>query len=182
MKKLIFIISAAVCLFACNVQKKQIADMEVYAVRYPDQFKILANTLVPCFTGAPKESIIIKHDTTNKTDTLLSKIIGDDTVFLTKTITKNKTIRDTVLKTDTVTDNRSIAALQATLSNIQGDLLTSKDNESKATKDAKDANSASIKWMLLFIGACIVILGYVAWKVYLFFAGGAEVGAIKKII
>lgn len=158
--------------FGCNVKKQQIAKMQVYAVRYPGPFKILANQLDPCFTGIAKADTIIHRDTTSiKGDTLINTVLRHDTAFITRTITlPGKTI--TVLKkiTDTVTNDRNTQAIEATakisadsLNIVKGQLIIYKTKANKFSLWFWIENGTIAAALLTFIGV----------KAYSFFSGGA---------
>lgn len=176
--KLILSLYTGLLLFAgCNTAKRQIASMEVYAVRYPDQFKVLANTLDPCFTGKLKSDTVIKIDSvivSGKTNVIYTKGKGDTII---KTITiqlpgKIKTVFTKVI--DTIPDNRAIQACQAS-EKIEADSLKQK-NILLQDKTKKANKRGLIMWILIVgIGLYIIV------KIYLFFSGGFATGIIKKL-
>lgn len=168
----------AFLLFAgCNTTKRQIASMEVYAVRYPDQFKVLANTIDPCFTGKLKSDTVIKIDSVivpGKTNVIYTKGKGDTIV---KTITiqlpgKIKTVFTKVI--DTIPDNRAIEACQAT-EKIEADSLRQKNI--LLQDKTKKANKRGVIMWALIIGIAL----YIIVKIYLFLSGGFATGIIKKL-
>ncbi|MDR3551239.1 MAG: hypothetical protein P4L31_07540 [Candidatus Babeliales bacterium] len=163
-----------------NQAAKEIARMQVYAIRYPPQFKILANTLDPCFTGVAKSDTIIHRDTTTiKGDTLINTVLRHDTAFITKVITlPGKTI--TVLKkiTDTVTNDRNTQAIEAT-AKISADSLNITKGQLTVYKAKADKFSL---WFWLengFLGLALLV--FVGIKVYKLFSGGAITSAITNI-
>jgi len=177
MKKLL-IIPILLLLFACNVQKRQIALMQVYAVRYPNDFKELANTLDPCFTGKAKSDTV----------TIKGK---SDTVHLAGSTTITR-IKDTVIKTitlpgerisipyyttihDTVTNDRANSAISAQIQ-IATNSLT------MAQTQLKDSQKAKSIWMWIAIGCTVLIIGGAVIKVYTLFTGGAAIKVAEKII
>lgn len=169
-------------LLSCNVQKQQINKMQVFAVRYPDAFKILANTLDPCFTGKAKSDTVIKIDsiiTPGQTNTIYTKGKGDTIV---KTITiqlpgKIKTKTTTIH--DTIPDMRAIEACHAT-EKIEADSL--RGNKVKLVTETKKANKYCL-WFWLengFFILCIVLC--IAWKIWSLSNGTAEVKAGASIL
>ncbi len=171
-------------LISCNVKKREVEKMQLYAVKYPPEFKILANTLAPCFTGQAKSDTVIKVVNQQLPgDTITNEVTRHDTVFATRTITKPGAIQTrTVTIIDTVQNDREIGALQATLGSVQSSLVLAQDSVSKAVIKQKTAESASTKWLLWFLGACTVITVFVSVKVYSFFAGGEVSGIVKRIV
>lgn len=161
----------------CNTAKRQIAQMEVFAVRYPDNFKVLANTLDPCFTGKLKSDTIIKIDSVivpGKTNVIYTKGKGDTII---KTITiqlpgKIKTVFSKVI--DTIQDNRAIQAYQAS-AQICADSL--KQTKSLLQDKTKKSDKRGLYMWLLIAGIGL----YIIVKIYLFFSGGFATGIIKKL-
>lgn len=174
MRKLIPL--AVILLFSCNVAKREVAKMEVYAVRYPNDFKILANTLNPCFNGKAKSDTILKHDTTiTAGSTTIENVFRHDTAFITKTIRlPGQTITNTITVHDTVTNDREEGALQATIRSVQ-DSLTIVKTQLKIKSHQADVR---LWWLIGLAVAGLIAIGV---KVYSFFSGGAVTGIIKKL-
>lgn len=182
---------AVLLLLSCNVQKQQINKMQVFAVRYPDAFKILANTLDPCFTGKAKSDTIIQY---GKIDTVItygnmpsfkldtSKMsFGHIVYYSVDTVIKTIKIKIPITKTitDTIPDMRAIEACHAT-EKIEADSL--RDNKVKLVTETKKANKYCL-WFWLENGFFILIIIVVAvWKVYGLFNGTAEVKAGANIL
>jgi len=179
MKPFLAVLSALLFLVGCNIDKRNQERMEVYAVRYPSQFKILTNTLDPCFNGIAKSDTVVvkgKPDTVitpGGTTTITS--IKKDTVYVTKTV--YKTVIQPVTKTihDTVSDNRALQSSQA-IYKIKSDSLVTVKAQLKQT-----SHSESI-WRLFTLVLGVFIIGFIVIKVYTLFSGGGEVSAIKKLI
>jgi hypothetical protein len=181
-KVILAALSGLIILTGCNTQKKEVERLEVYAVRYPNQFKVLANTLDPCFNGvAKRDTIIVK----GKADTVLTPgststvtTLGHDTVFVTKTVTtQGKTITVPIIKTirDTVINNRVLQATQALFS-IKSDSLVVVRTQLIQTR-----HSRSI-WMWIAIGCMGLILIFFIAKIVIFFNGGGYASVVKKVI
>jgi hypothetical protein len=187
MKGILASLSVLLILSGCNVDKRNVERMQVYAVRYPAPFKILANTLDPCFAGAAKsDTLIVK----GKADTVLTPgstsivtTLSHDTVFVTKTVTtQGKTITVPTIKTirDTVINNRALEAVQATFGIKSDSLVVVRTQLSQSTKKASKFELWF--WLLVGIeGAGIII--YAVIKIYAFANGGGiakEVGGLFK--
>jgi transcriptional regulator of met regulon len=177
-KAILAALSVLLILSGCNEVKR----MQVLAVRHPNEFKVLANTLDPCFTGVAKsDTIMVK----GKADTVLIPgstsivtTLRHDTVFVTKTVTtQGKKITVPIIKTirDTVVNNRALQATQATFS-IKSDSLVAVRTQLIQTK-----HSRSI-WMWLAIGCMALIIIFIVAKVVLFFYGGGYASVVKKVI
>jgi hypothetical protein len=181
-KALISFLAALLLFTGCNVQQREIRKLQVLSVRYLPQFKILANTLDPCFTGKAKSDTVIKIDsiiTPGQTNTIYTKGKGDTIV---KTITiqlPGKIKKETKTITDTIPDMRAIEACHAT-EKIEADSL--RDNKVKLVTETKKADKYCL-WFWLENGFFILIIIVVAvWKVYGLFNGTAEVKAGANIL
>lgn len=172
-------------LASCSAAKKEareIAAMQVYAVRYPGPFKILANQEDPCFPVAAKSDTVIKIDSViiaGKTDTVFTRGKGD-TIIKTITIKLPGTIKNTT-KTihDTIPDNRALQSCQAYSKRYSDSLITVKTQLAGKTKAA----SKYQLWFWLLAGSLMaLIVGFAVIKTYLFFSGGAIVKAGSGII
>lgn len=174
MKKLVLIPLIALC--GCNVQKRQIEKMQVFALRYPNEFARLSDLLNPCFDGTAKSDTII----TLHTDTLFEKGTSDtirinDTVHITKTLPgKQINHTRTVTIRDTVKDGRSEAYLKSQLQVKSDSLVISKTQLSEKTK-------AKNTWMWIAIGAILIIVINLSIKAYKFFTTGG-LSSLKSII
>lgn len=179
MKKLIII--PILLLFACNVAKRQIADMQVYAIRYPNDFKELANTLDPCFNGVVKADTIIvkgKADTVSLPgSTTISYIKGvGDTIIKTITQPGRQVIIPTfVTIRDTVTDDRALEAAKS-LYKAKSDSLIVAQTQLTQVKHGKNI------WMWICLGLGALVLIYCGIKVYTLFTSGTIVSTIKNIV
>jgi len=180
MKKLIILL-CSVIIVGCNVAKHQIADMQVYAIRYPNDFKTLANTLDPCFNGVAKSDTITikgKPDTISLPgSTVISYVKGvGDTIIKTITLPGRQVILPTfVTIRDTVTDNRALEAAKS-LYKAKSDSLIVVQTQLTQVKHGKNI------WMWLCLGLGALVLIYCGIKVYTFFTGGAVVSTVKNII
>lgn len=179
MKKLIII--PILLLFACNIAKRQITDMQVYAIKYPNDFKELANTLDPCFNGVAKADTIIVH---GKSDTVslpgstvvnYVKGVGDTII---KTITlpgRQVTIPTFTTIRDTVTDDRALEAAKSSYK-LKSDSLIVVQTQLTQTTHGKNV----WMWFALGLGALIII--FLGIKIYTFFTGGAVLSTLKNIV
>lgn len=163
------------------IAKHQVEKMQTFAVRYPGPFKILANTLDPCFNGVAKSDTVIKRDTTTiqgaTTETIAYR---HDTAFITKTITlPGKTITINKKITDTVTNDRQIDALQAQ-SQIKSDSLVIVKAQLGIYKTK--ANKFSLWFWLENSILALALLVFVGVKIYGLIYGGAAVGIVKRIL
>lgn len=175
MNRLLLFSAILAFLFGCKVDQRNIERMQVYAVRYPNQFKTLSNTLDPCFTGPAKS------DTTflpGKADTVLlpSEVIkgepgNPDTIRLPG---KKITVTNRVVIHDTVTNDRALQAIRATF-NIKSDSLVVVKTQLNQVK-----HSRSI-WMWTAIGAIFLIVIYIVARVVIFFNGGGIASILKKV-
>lgn len=172
------VLSALLLLTACNVQKREIAKLQVYSIRYPAEFKILANTIDPCFTGVAKSDTVIKigkADTVNLPGSTVITHVKDTVI---KTITlPGKKITQPVYTTihDTVTNDRALQACQSVQKGISDSLVVVK-TQLVSTK----GNLNIWRWIAICAGALILI--FIVVKVYAFFSGGAAASAIKKVV
>jgi hypothetical protein len=171
MKAILAALSVLLILSGCSAAKKAAREQEalqVYAVRYPDNFKQLAAIITPCNIGKAKsdttttvDTVIIKGETITKTET------RHDTVFTTTTIKEaGKNIVKKLAIHDTVTDNRALEALKASNRITEDKLLL-------ATKSFTEADSKASKfklWFWLLVGAVSI---YIIYSVYTFISGGA---------
>lgn len=179
MKQLLLFGAILGFLFGCNVDKRNIERMQVYAVRYPNQFKTLANTLVPCFNGKAKSDTVIttRFDTvTNTVDRIVPGAPGKpDTIYKSgKTIVKTITHKIT----DTIVNDRAIAALQSTNKITSDSLTITKTKLDTATKKANKFE----KWFWLIViieGAAMLV--FVGIKIYTLATGGAIAAMLKKV-
>lgn len=160
----------------CNVAKRNIERMQTYAVRYPDQFKILSNQLDPCFIGSAKSDTIIS----TSTDTLIKEgattiVRIKDTLYITKTL-PGKVITNTKTLSihDTIADGRALQAQQVQFKIKSDSLIVVKTN---AVRTAKNLSI----WRLIALCACAVILIFIVIRIYVFFSGGGAANIIKKI-
>lgn len=172
MRRLILI--PLIALFGCNVQKRQIEKLQVFALRYPNEFARLSDLLNPCFDGEVKsDTIISTHTDTLLVDGVTTTVRVKDTVFVTKTL-PGKTITNTRTVTikDTVKDGRAISYLNSQLK-VKSDSLVIVKTQMSQVKKTKNI----LMWIL--IGIAVVVVAYGAIKIYKFFSGGALKSLIK---
>lgn len=194
---------AALILFSCNpvkqIQKNDAGIDELKAKWIFDWVKANPCPGIPelrldsiCelyYYISPKDSLI---DNPNKDDCILRSSAYSDTGFRqtdTSLIYHSEIKSSISLKN---IDNRilvpyedtrlvkllqdSVRALQIRAANTTGSTVAKAQDCSAAISDA---NKRTNKWMWLFVAACVVIGGGIAWKIYGFFHGG---GIISKII
>lgn len=172
MKYLLLI--TAILFIGCNVQKRQVEKLQVFALRYPNEFARLSDLLNPCFDGEVKSDTII----TSHTDTLTIKGTSDtlrinDTVRITiKLPGKQITNTKKVVIHDTIPDGRKVNLLNSQLK-VKSDSLV------KATTQMSDAKKAKNTWMWIAIGAILIIVVSLSIKAYKFFTGGGLKSLIK---
>lgn len=150
MKYLLLI--CAVLVIGCNVQKRQVEKMNLYALRYQPEFKVLANQLAPCYDGTSKSDTVIIH---GKPDTLftpgkIDTVRYKDTVRITKTL-PGKQIKIPVTKIirDTVIDKRALGAQEAKFKIVSDSLVATK---TKLDREAKTASKYQLYFWLLVAG------------------------------
>lgn len=178
MRRLILIPLIALC--GCNVQKRQIEKMQVFALRYPNELARLSDLLNPCFDGTAKSDTVIKVDTINLTGTTTTVntvyVKGKaDTIIKTITIQlPGKIVNRTVTIRDTVKDGRSEAYLNSQLQ-VKSDSLV------KVTTILSQVKKDRNVWRLIAIGALLIIMTYIIITVYKFFTTGG-LSSLKSII
>lgn len=163
----------------CNTQQREIERLQVYSVRYPDQFKVLANTLDPCFPIKGKIDTVLKHDTTTTPGTTtIENVFRHDTLFITKTIKlPGQIVTNTITIHDTIPDNRSLEACQGKI-NIYVDSLK---HQNQALQDeTKKANKYSLWFWLIVIIEGVIIIGFIIYKIYGIVSGSTIINNIKK--
>jgi hypothetical protein len=177
MYKLLAFIGLLLIAAGCNVDKRNVERMQVYAVRYPAPFKVLANTLDPCFTGVAKSDTITKINTAVvKGDTVVTIVKLRDTIFkITRIQLPGQITTKTLSIHDTVTNNRAIQAAEVLFS-IKSDSLVVVKTQLSQTKHIRAT------WMWIAIGCMFLIVVYSAIKIYIFFTGVGITSSIKKII
>jgi hypothetical protein len=159
--------------FACNPVKR----LDSLAVQQPNEMARLANLLYPCFNGKAKSDTVYRTDsivTPSKRDTLVTRV--KDTVYKRIIIQlPGKVITRTLTIHDTVPDTRAKAALEAQATqDIQQTI--------KATTQLTDANKAKKTWLWIAIAEGVLIVGFLAVKIYLWFNGGSLVSGVKKLV
>ena len=178
MRTILALCALLLCGCASYIQKRNIARLDGYAVRYPAEMAKLSNQLYPCFNGKAKSDTVIVH---GKADTTFLKgdttvIIKHDTVF--KTITKPSlriVIPDYITIHDTVQDQRSLQACSLNAKVKADSLVIVKTQYATA-----DKNAHLYFWILVGIGA--VVLGFTVIKAYKFFSGGAVTNVAGDIL
>ena len=158
------ILSACLILAGCNVAKREVAKLQVYAVRYPGPFKELANTLDPCFTGKAKSDTVVKHDTTTTPGTTTTTIVHHkDTVIVNNTIKlPGKVITNTVTVHDTIADQRAQEALKARYTTKSDSLMLMNGKYIQSQTDVAGWR----KWFWILAGILIAeLLGGVAYVI-----------------
>lgn len=197
--KLYLLLAIILILFlSCNTAKKEQERMQVYAVRYPDAFAILAAKYEPCFSGKAKSDTVtqVKADTTYSIfygqPNTANSVFAIDTnrlAILPKSGTlssikqpvkpgiKQITITRTVTKTihDTLKDQRAIDAITAQLSLVRNAQI-------KSDTELQDETKTAHTLLYLVIGLSLIIVGDIIYKIYGWVNGSKEVGLIKKIV
>lgn len=179
MKKKLIIFLCSIIIVGCNVAKREIQKLQVYAVRYPNDFKTLANTLDPCFSNTIVHSDTVtkegKRDTIQLAgSTVITRV--KDTVIKTITLPgRQVTIPTFVTIRDTVADKRGLEAASSIYKG-KSDSLIVVQTQLTQTKHGKNI------WMWISIGLGLLVIITIAVKVYAFFSGGGIASIVKKII
>jgi len=173
MKKLL-LISLLLCGCAAYQQRRDVKKLDALAIQQPAEFARLSNMLNPCFSGKAKsDTIITTHVDTLVKEGSITTVRIKDTVYVTKTLparTINKT--HTVTIHDTIPDNRGLKELSTELKVKSDSTLMIKTQMSKLQKDKNT-------WMWMAIGLMVLVVGFLAVKIYLMFWGG---GIVKKLL
>lgn len=179
MKKKLIIFLYSIIIVGCNVAKREIQKLQVYAVRYPNDFKILANTLDPCFGNTVVHSDTVvkvgKRDTVQLAgSTVITRV--KDTVIKTITLPgRQVTIPTFVTIRDTVADKRGLEAANSIYRGKSDSLIVVQ------TQLAIKSHAKNI-WMYIALGLGLLDLIYIIIAVYKFLNGGAIASTVKKII
>ena len=147
-KKSILILS--LLLLSCNVAKREQAQLQVLAVRYPDNFKLLANQLDPCYPEKARSDTIIKIDTLlKKSDTITKVVSHKDTVTISRIITKpGQLITRNITIHDTVVDHRLDASCDVVKSQLLSTTIQLQQSQKKNT---------TYLWYLIGIGVVCIL-------------------------
>jgi sensor c-di-GMP phosphodiesterase-like protein len=162
------LIPVCLVLAGCNIQKREVARLDTYSVKYPAEMARLSNWLYPCFTGKAKSDTVMqtRHDTVTNPGTVVITHVKDTVV---KTVTlPGKTITNTMQVTihDTINDQRAIAACQSA-AKVKSDSLVVRNTQLTQTTKSRST------WMWIAIGCMVVIVVSLVVKVYSFISGGA---------
>ena len=177
MKKLVLV--PLIVLYGCSAsyrQQRDVKKLQSLVLSQPNEFARLSDLLNPCFSGKAKSDTII----TTYTDTLLvqgatTTMRIKDTVFVTKTLPgKLITKTNTVTIHDTITDGRAVNYLNTQLK-VKSDSLVINNTQLSQTKKAKNT------WMLIAIGALLVIVISLSIKVYKLISTGGLSG-LKSVL